>query len=85
MTQKENDGNGLQSFNGIEEKIDFKNIRPFTRYIVQVAVYNSAGCGPKSEKISFTTAEAGITICVVNKFSILAVDFISLNIELNVV
>ena len=61
VTLKENDGNGLKMFDAIEEKIDFTELRPFTRYIVQVAACNSAGCGPKSEEISFTTAEAGIS------------------------
>ena len=59
---KVKDGNRLQSFNAIEENIDFKNLRPFTKDLVQVAACNSAGCGPKSEEIPFTTAEAGITI-----------------------
>ena len=62
VNRKENDRNGLQSFNAIEEKIDFTNLRPFTKYLVQVAACNSAGCGPKSEELAFTTAEAGITI-----------------------
>ena len=60
VTQKENDGSSLKSFDATEEKIDFTNLRPFTKYIVQVAACNSAGCGPTSEEISFTTAEAGI-------------------------
>ena len=61
VTLKENDGNGLKIFDSIEEKFDFTDLRPFTRYIVQVAACNSAGCGPKSEEISFTTAEAGMS------------------------
>ena len=62
VNRKEIDGNGLQSFNASEEKIDFTNLRPFTKYLVQVAACNSAGYGPKSEEIAFTTAGAGITI-----------------------
>ena len=61
VTRKENNGNGLKLFDAIEEKIDFTDLRPFTRYRVQVAACNSAGCGPKSKEITFTTAEAGIT------------------------
>ena len=61
VTRKANNGNGLKLFDAIEEKIDFTDLRPFTRYIVQVATCNSAGCGPKSEEIIFTTDEAGIT------------------------
>ena len=79
VNRKEIGGSGQQSFNAIEEKIDFTNLRPFTKYLVQVAACNSAGYGPKSEEISFTTVEAGITIYVVIIFSILAVNFISLN------
>ena len=61
VSRKENDGNELKLFDAIEEKIGFTDLRPFTRYIVQVAACNSAGYGPKSEEISVTTAEAGIT------------------------
>ena len=64
VNQKENDGNCLKSFDATEEKIDFTNLRPFTKYLVQVAACNSAGCGPKSKEISFNTAEAGITMMV---------------------
>ena len=64
VNRKENDGNGLQSFNAVKENIDFTNLRPFTKYSVQVAACNSAGCGPKSKEITFTTAEAGITMMV---------------------
>ena len=62
VTRKENDGNGLQLFNAIEENIDFKNLRPFTKYLMQVAACNSTGNGPKSKEKAFTTAEAGIII-----------------------
>ena len=62
VIRKVKDGKSLQSFNAVKENIDFMNLRPFTKYIVQVAACNSAGCGPKSEEIIFTTAEAGITI-----------------------
>ena len=61
VTLMENDGNDLKTFDSIEEKIDITDLRPFTRYIVQVAACNSIGCGPKSEEISFTTAEAGMS------------------------
>ena len=64
VTRKENDKNSLKSFDATEEKFDFTNLIPFTKYLVQVAACNSAGCGPKSEEISFTTAEAGITMMV---------------------
>ena len=64
VTLKENDKNSFKSFDATEEKFDFTNLRPFTKYLVQVAACNSAGCGPKSEEITFTTAEAG-TIMVV--------------------
>ena len=67
VTRKENDKNSLKSFDATEEKIDFLDLRPFTTYIVQVAACNSAGCGPKSEEITFTTAEAGITMVVLTK------------------
>ena len=40
VNRKENDGNGLQSFNAIEENIDFTNLRPFTKYLVQIAACN---------------------------------------------
>ena len=61
VTLKENDGNSLKLFDSTEQKIDFTNLRPFVKYLVQVSACNSVGCGPKSEEISFTTAEAGIT------------------------
>ena len=76
VTRKENDGNGLKLFDAIEEKIDFTDLRPFTRYIVQVAACNSAGCGPKSEEIIFTTAEAGITIYGVKNVLYMMIIFI---------
>ena len=60
VTLMENDGNSLKLFDATEEKIDFTNLRPFVKYLVQVSACNSVGCGPKSEETSFTTAEAGI-------------------------
>ena len=68
VTQKENDKDSFKSFDVTEEKINFTNLRPFTKYIVQVAACNSEGCGPKSEEMSFTTAEAGITMMVLTMF-----------------
>ena len=62
VTLKENDRNSLKSFDATEEKFNFTNLSPFTKYIVQVAACNSAGCGPKSKKITFTTDEAGIIL-----------------------
>ena len=73
VNQKEYDGIGLKSFDVTEEKIDFTNLRPFSKYLVQVAACNSAGCGPKSKEITFTTAEAGITIMVLTNVFIQAV------------
>ena len=64
VTRKENDEDCSKSFDATDEKIDFTNLSPFTKYIVQVAACNSAGCGPKSKEITFTTAEAGIIIMV---------------------
>ena len=64
VNRKDSDGNGLKSFDATEEIIEFTDLRPFTKYRVQVAACNSAGCGPKSKEISFTTAEAGITLMV---------------------
>ena len=64
VNQNENEGIGVKSFDVTEEKIDFTNLRPFTKYLVQVAACNTAGCGPKSKEITFTTAEAGITMVV---------------------
>ena len=64
VTLKENDKNSLKSFDATEEKFDFTDLSPFTKYIVQVAACNSAGCGPKSKEIPITTAEAGITFMV---------------------
>ena len=58
------DENCWKSLDVTEEKIDFTNLRPYSEYIVQVAACNSAGCGPKSEEITFTTAEAGTTMIV---------------------
>ena len=66
VTRKEK--KGLKSFDATEEKIDFTDLRPFTRYSVQVAACNSAGYGPKSKEIAFTTAEAGITMMVLQTF-----------------
>ena len=69
VTRKENDNkSSLKSFDATEEKIDFTNLMPFTKYLVQVAACNSAGCGPKSDDISFTTAETGITMMVLTMF-----------------
>ena len=73
VTRKENDEDCSKSFDATDEKIDFTNLSPFTKYIVQVAACNSAGCGPKSEEIAFTTAEAGITIMVLTNCFIHAV------------
>ena len=64
VTLKENDKSNLKSFDATEEKFDFTILRSSTKYLVQVAACNSAGCGPKSEEITFTTAEAGITFMV---------------------
>ena len=62
VTRKENNRSSLKSFDATEENIDFMDLRPFTKYTLQVAACNSAACGPKSEEITFTTDEAGITI-----------------------
>ena len=67
VSLKESDESILKSFDATEEKIDFMDLRPFTKYLVQVAACNSAGCGPKSEEIPFTTAETGITMMVLTK------------------
>ena len=45
---KESDESILKSCDATNEKIDFMDLRPFTKYLVQVAACNSAGCGPKS-------------------------------------
>ena len=68
VSLKESDKSILKSFDATEEKIDFMDLRPFTKYLVQVAACNSAGCGPKSEEIPFTTAEIGITMMVLTIF-----------------
>ena len=64
VNQKKKDENCWKSLDVTEEKIDFTSLRPYSEYIVQVAACNSAGCGPKSKEITFTTAEAGITMVV---------------------
>ena len=73
VNRKENDGNGLKSFDATEEKIDFTNLKPFTKYLIQVAACNSAGCGPKSQEITFTTAEAGITMVVLTNVFVMKI------------
>ena len=77
VNRKETDGNGLKSFDATDEKIDVTNLRPFTKYLVQVAACNSAGSGPKSKEITFTTAEAGITMMVLTNVFMHAVTFIT--------
>lgn len=61
VTLKESDGSNLKVHDTMKDKIEFHNIKPFTKYLVQVAAYNSVGCGPTSQDLFFTTPEAGIS------------------------
>ena len=59
VTLKKNNGKNRKNLKSAEEKIEIQNLKPFTEYLVQVAARNSAGCGPTSPYLSFTTLEAG--------------------------
>ena len=72
VNQKKKDENCWKSHDITEEKIDFTNLRPYSEYIVQVAACNSAGCGPM-KGITFTTAEAGITMVILTNIFVYAV------------
>ena len=65
LTLTENDNNILKSYDADEDKCELLNLRPFTRYSVEVAACNSAGCGPRSHELYFTTDEAGILLIIV--------------------
>ena len=65
LTLTQNDKNILKSYDADEEKCELLNLRPFTKYSVEVAACNSAGCGPRSHELSFTTDEAGIVLIIV--------------------
>ena len=56
---KESDGKDLKYCD--EGEAEFQDLKPFTEYLVQVAACNSAGCGPMSPDLTFTTLQAGIT------------------------
>ena len=57
---KEKNGNDLKSYETNKEQFEFRILRPYTDYSVQVAACTSAGCGTMSTDSYFTTLEAGI-------------------------
>ena len=57
---KEIDTNILKCYSTNEVIIEFRDLKTFTKYSVQVGACTSAGCGPTSWELSFATAEAGI-------------------------
>ena len=63
---KEIDRNILKSCETNEVKKEFPDLKPFTKYSIQVAARTYAGCGPMSQELFFTTAEAGTVIICIN-------------------
>ena len=57
---KEIDTNILRCYYTNEVIIEFRDLKTFTKYSVQVGARTSVGCGPMSWELFFTTAEAGI-------------------------
>ena len=58
---KESDGKDFKYSDINEGETEFQDLKPFTEYLVQVAACNSAGCGPMSPDLTFTTLQAGIS------------------------
>ena len=59
VTYKKSNGKNLKSCKTDQDKIEILDLKPFTKYLIQVAACNFAGCGPASSSLSVTTLESG--------------------------
>lgn len=49
----------IRKANTSEPKVEIDGLTPFTKYIMRVKAYNSAGGGPATSDLEVTTAKAG--------------------------